>query len=294
MKNLGDAQQTVVAQHLAALGRHGLPLTESLPLVIEQLQPSELRTSLQLAQASLARGEVPPPTGDALVTLLVRSETAGPAALSESMHAFTLFQQERETARLGVGGLCFVLGALAALLWTIGTAMPSVYDSLSGASGLPAQTEFVLGIARPAALLCTIALPIVLLFADRLKGFIPGVKHYAVAARLRLYAAGLDAGVPEHLALSWIDPGRPASPASSTALSLDFLEREFLKLVASSTGLTEVAKALASERERLARIARQKLTTVGSTALYVFLGTFIGGILVSLYLPIFRIAGAIK
>lgn len=287
-------QQSLVLRHLAGFMKHGMSLDEALAIFIDGLPPGETRESLVGFRTSLHRGAPSAVTNDPFLTLLMRAEAVGPEAITlaaDSFDSLTLSEQAEET---GFHSLIAMLGVLAfatnILAWAV---VPLLREGFS-VMYMPAATLLTMGQLQGMAVVSIVVLALALLLRGRLQQHMPGASGLQAASRLRLYGAALRSGVDDETALLWSRSPHSATGFGASPFGLTARETVLLDLLSREEGRAEAAEAVALERETAARRQyRRWLTSAPSLIGFIILWA-VAGSLIGLYLPIFKLAGAIQ
>jgi len=291
-----DGEEVLVLRQLAALREAGWSLGAALGLVLEALRDSALKARLADALASLQAGHPPRAGDDALVATLTRGDANSAKGLERLAEARELDTEATQARRRLQALVAFFvslgLGEVTLFAWKLPEVTNPLFSSLGTA--LPTGTELTLELALGLRLIAPVLLASCLAVVARARfRSWSGERELRGAAALLQFTSALEAGLSESGALALIDP-KASTLLTSAVLGFDRLERRFLDFSSACDGAAAGASALASEL--LAR-GRQLATRSGwllGLAGAVLTLSFASGVLVSMYLPIFSIAGAIK
>jgi hypothetical protein len=295
MSGLAASEQALIAREMAALRRKGWSAGSSLRLVADRLPAGAAREGLTGLATDLENGRRPAQRGDPFLVLLAQGDQAGPDALLEIARAYeiggdqrtwksrvgivligaaVLFSVVNLLVFLGVGGLSF---SYFRMMREFGGGLPGAVSTLRWISVL-ATGAFLGLLTVHLAPLATGS------FWNRFAG---------TASRLRIFLAGVAAGLGEHEALAIVDASAQDLP-SCASLRLDRRERSLAALLVRNTGQVPAARMLAAEFELQARRSLETINTVVPKLLLLLFGVAVFTAIVSVYLPLFRIARAFE
>lgn len=276
-----EGRATVLAQ-VAALRRRGQAPAQTLKLVAEGLTDAEGAAELRQLAETLDRGELPR-TEELFTELLVAGERCGPEVLEQAAAAYAAHEAHRKLRAAFWGPLLFAVAGFLAIGALLGTVFAD--RAVFGGVSVPGYTEWVLGLLE----LLAMAAPIAgILLAAALTGLLRPKRKLSLAARLRLQAAALNAGIPEERVAAMLG----GNPLASDALSGS--ARTYVTLRRGSAGPAAVAERLAGSLERGERRRARVLTSLAPLFSLAFALLVLAPIAIGLILPIFGIAGAIQ
>lgn len=239
-------ERIVLAAGAAALARRGWPAPNIAALLADAHPGGPVKERLAAVARKLALGEAA--GEDALACLLERADGA-PDALAELAIAERAALEARRAAETALA-YPVVLGLLAALL----LGMSAGGARIALLVELPhdwVALSVVCGAATVAGAILLASALVLLVLSTRDRSPLPGVRATRAAARCRLIAAGLKAGLPESAA--WALAGAQVRGIGSARLLLNERERLLgVRLLESRPGAAAL-RALADELSAGAR-----------------------------------------
>lgn len=299
MRDFTNDERILVAGHLAALRAQGWPAGRALSMVASRLPASDAKATLARVAAGLERGEAIATEGEEpLVALLARGEAAGADALDEATRGYVLAAEAQEAGRRIRAMLLIGAGGLVMTAVTLAIVAPTFLRFYADfGSALPAPTAFLLGGWVPITTLLVLAAIGVGMIAGRpppVLRRLAGADALESASRLRVFAAAVQAGIPESEALAWLDEARPARLDEVSSLAFDPLEKHLLRVTLEREGPAPAARLLAESRAQEGSGPSRLFTTFGPVAAFLAFSFVIGLLLIAAYMPIFSIAGAVQ
>jgi len=293
-------ERALIARNVAALRRFGWSTQKALSHVADLAPPGRAQRLLREYGAVLASGQAipvqPSPESDSLLRILVQGERAGPEVLEEAGRGLELEAQAIATAaaafRYSFVALVASLSLLCLFAYGVAATLAALYESFG--AQLPRATQVALLAMAGARYVAPVLLLGVVWFWRRRSWIarLPGVRGLHRAARLRTYAAAIDAGLDDATALALTGSAGARDLTTAPTLGLDRLERALAAMLMAQEGPSTAARIIARETEN--RQQRLWSSTVMQGPLVILMVTLtIGAALASsLILPIFILVGA--
>ncbi len=293
----GLTERALIARHVAALRRFGWSTQKALSHVADLAPPGRAQRLLRAYGTVLANGQASPADpADPLLQLLVQGERAGPEVLEEAGRGLELEAQAVAAAaaafRYSLVALVAGLSLLCLFAYGVAPTFAALYESFG--TQLPRATQAVLAVMEGARYGAPLLLIGLVWFWQRRPWIarLPGVRGLRRAARLRTFAAAVDAGLDDATALSLAGSTGARDLTTAPGLGLDPLERRLAAELMEREGPSAAARVIAREIE----IRQEKLwrsTVMQGPVLILMVTLTIGAALVSpLLLPIFNLVGA--